>query len=142
MSNFNRGKYFRHPCNTEFARGYHQTEFALAVARRLGIPIVHQKPRYMFGEHPDGRWENGILYLPDERKYSLPHEIAHWIEGRHRGALVDTNYGLDDRDASPKVDMTVEDVVRLIEQTLIVAAETSAERLAVLVDDWTPREFG
>lgn len=121
--------------NHTFEHTYHRIEFGMALARHLGIPITNRPFKYMIGdEETNGCWDDGILFLPDNRQSELFHEIGHWVEGRERKALHVKNYGLSVYEDSPKLEITAEGFAQVIEWVLLQAADVATDRMRDILD--------
>lgn len=126
---------FRWHCSkAEYVREYYRMEFGMAIARRLGIPIVHKTSMYV-PEKGQARWDKGVLYLPDGRTSELFHELGHWLEGRIRGTLELADYGLSFAEDPPKVEIDAEQLATEIEKILVEVTDVAVERLTdILID--------
>lgn len=125
----------------ERGRALERTDFGMALARALGIPIVTRPLGWMDKDLLSlGHWTGEYLYLPNDRQTELFHEIGHWVEGRQRGVLKLPDYGLDPREDSPRLEITAEEVAKMIEWLLLVASDVAMDRILDMLESFNENE--
>ena len=99
---------------------------AFAIARYIGVPIVHRTLPHLYDQkRPDPHWDGRILWMPPSCSYEeLLHELGHFLECPNHLIRV-PDFGLDDDD-DPKAGER-EDRAGLIEKGLTMAVNSMVE---------------